>query len=259
MNDRTLDDAIPELCFSFPDVDCKPGEHMASYRVNGKPFVYYMRNHHGDGRIALWLNLADGAQELYLNSGLRGYFFPPYVGTNGYLGVELDKDVDWAMVVSHVKEAFLNVGKNIDPKEIESIQVAAPNKAIDPKDLNPCLRDEVQVLLDKVRRFCTALPEVSETTKFGNPAFLAGKKTFVNIGATKFEMWLEVWVGQERQMDLAELDTYVIPNYIGHKGWIRKYVNQSTEEADIQATLLFSYRHFALKRMLKQLDENFDL
>jgi hypothetical protein len=60
--------------------------------VRGKTFAAYVVNHHGDGRIALWLNAPSGAQELYVKQEPKHFFVPPYVGPRGWLGVNLDKE-----------------------------------------------------------------------------------------------------------------------------------------------------------------------
>ena len=47
-------------------------------------------SHHGDGRVALWLKLPDGAQQALVDSDPDLYFVPPYVGPSGWIGVRLD-------------------------------------------------------------------------------------------------------------------------------------------------------------------------
>jgi hypothetical protein len=41
---------------------------------------------------------------------------------------------------------------------------------------------------------------------------------------------------------------------MGHNGWITLNLQQRQDWPEIEDLLLFSYRHFALKRMLKQFD-----
>ena len=42
--------------------------------------------------------------------------------------------------------------------------------------------------------------------------------------------------------------------YMGHNGWIALNVGEHVSWAEVEALLDESYRHFALKRMLKVLD-----
>lgn len=254
-SDRTFNQVVPQLFHAFPNVESKQGQHLSRYLVDEKVFAYYALNHHGDQRVALWLNLPEGSQKLYLESGLEGYFIPPYVGHKGFLGVELNSDIEWSTVVFHVREAYTNVVREYSSKELNAIEVEGPTRPLRPSEIDPILREDVQELLNRVREICLTLPEVVETKRFGNPAFLAGKKTFVVIGISSTRIYLEVWVGRERQVQLAEDDEYVVPKYTGHNGWILRYVDERTPYTLLSEHVINSYKHFALKRMLKQLSD----
>ena len=47
---------------------------------------------------------------------------------------------------------------------------------------------------------------------------------------------------------------FSIPAYMGHNGWVRLRFDAGFDQAEVQALVLESYRHFALKRMLMALD-----
>lgn len=52
---------IRRLCLAFPQAEEIISHGMRNYRVRGgKVFATYAVNHHGDGRIALWLNAPEG-------------------------------------------------------------------------------------------------------------------------------------------------------------------------------------------------------
>ena len=59
---RNTSDAVNEICLSFPEVETVDSHAMLNFRVRGKTFAVYAINHHGDGRIALWLVAAPGAR-----------------------------------------------------------------------------------------------------------------------------------------------------------------------------------------------------
>lgn len=252
-SDRTLNHAVPELFHALPNVESKRGEHLSRFLVDEKVFAYYALNHHGDQRVALWLKVPQGSQRLYLESGLSGYFVPPYVGHKGYLGVELNQDIEWPTVEFHVREAYANVAPGCSINSLEAISVDAPQRPLEPYEIDSILREDVQRLLNRVREICFSLPEVAETKRFGNPAFLAGKKTFVLLGILGERMFLEIWVGREKQVELAEDKRYLVPKYTGHNGWIVRYVDERTSDSELRDHIVGSYRHFALKRMLKLL------
>ena len=62
-------------------------------------------NHHGDGRIAVWLPAAPGVQAELIAESPNTYFRPPYVGASGWVGVELSK-VDDEQLQALIREAF---------------------------------------------------------------------------------------------------------------------------------------------------------
>jgi hypothetical protein len=37
------------------------------------------------------------------------FFVPPYVGHLGWLGVRLDRDLDWDEIAAHIHEAYVSV------------------------------------------------------------------------------------------------------------------------------------------------------
>jgi len=66
----------------------------------------YSANHHGDLRYALWCNVPEGAQEVLLKSDPENFFYPPYVGKGGWVGLRLDRTAKWATVESIVKDSY---------------------------------------------------------------------------------------------------------------------------------------------------------
>jgi len=63
-NKKTISDAVREVCLSFPEAEEGSAHGAPHFKVRGKTFAMYTINHHGDGRISLWLNSPPGAQEM---------------------------------------------------------------------------------------------------------------------------------------------------------------------------------------------------
>ncbi len=63
-------------------------------------------NHHGDGRFALWCAAEQGLQPLLVDSEPDRFFVPAYVGRRGWLGVRLDRGIDWAEVEGLIEDAY---------------------------------------------------------------------------------------------------------------------------------------------------------
>jgi predicted DNA-binding protein (MmcQ/YjbR family) len=80
---KDIGEAVREICLSFPEAVEKPSHGSPDFRVRGKSFATYVVNHHGDGRIALWLRSPPGAQPLCVEADPDHFFVPPYVGPRG--------------------------------------------------------------------------------------------------------------------------------------------------------------------------------
>ena len=82
----------------------------------------------------------------------------------------------------------------------------------------------------------------------------AGKKNFCTLHFRSKRLRLSVWAGVENQ-DIASFDErYSVPPYTGHNGWLDLDIHDVLIDQECQALIEASYRHFALKRMLKALD-----
>jgi hypothetical protein len=93
------------ICLALPEVEEKEAWGAPTYRVKGKMFAMYVHNHHGDGRIALWLKAPAGVQTMLVEAEPEKFFIPPYQGPAGWIGVHLDRNTD-AEIAFHVRQAY---------------------------------------------------------------------------------------------------------------------------------------------------------
>ena len=82
----------------------------------------------------------------------------------------------------------------------------------------------------------------------------AGTKTFACAHYYTGRLKLNFWVGAARQKQLVKDKRFAVSHYTGHNGWIDLDVEDEQDWAEIEELALESYRHFALKRMLKKLE-----
>ena len=102
-----LNKSVRQLCLAFPQTEELMSHGMPNFRVRGgKVFATYAENHHGDGRLALWLNTPEGMQDEYVRAEPKHFFKPPYVGPAGWLGVRLDAGLAWKRVAPIVRAAY---------------------------------------------------------------------------------------------------------------------------------------------------------
>jgi hypothetical protein len=81
-----------------------------------------MTNHHGDGRFAIWCPAAEGMQDMLVDADAERFFRPPYVWHRGWLGVRLDRRLDWDELAGIIEDAYAEVAP---PKLVEQARLAA--------------------------------------------------------------------------------------------------------------------------------------
>jgi predicted DNA-binding protein (MmcQ/YjbR family) len=254
---KTISDAVRELCLWFPESTEVISHGSPDFRVNGKTFATYVINHHGDGHIALWLNAPQGAQQLYVKQEPKHFYVPPYVGPRGWLGVDLDKGISWKTVAKLVREAYEKVAPPALARRLsKTIEIKPPTTTLPIEEFDPMQSKRALAVLKELREICLSLPETSEDRQFGNPVWRAGKKVFAQAYCYRSELKLQLgfWVGVDQQALLTRDKHFSIPPYMGHNGWIALDVSKDANWKEIRSLASFSYRHFALERMLKALD-----
>jgi predicted DNA-binding protein (MmcQ/YjbR family) len=249
--------AVREICLWFPESEEVLSHGSPDFRVRGKTFATYVINHHGDGRVALWLNSPQGSQQHYVDQDRKHFFVPPYVGPRGWLGVNLDKGISWKTVATLVRHAYEKVAPASLAKSVgTTIDIAPPTRMLDRDEIDPLQSPRAQEVLKELRTICLAFPQTSETTQFGHPVWRAGKKVFAHAYCYRGDRKIQLafWVGVDQQALLIRDKHFSIPAYLGHNGWIAVDVTKQANWKEIRSLALFSYRHFALARMLKELE-----
>jgi predicted DNA-binding protein (MmcQ/YjbR family) len=246
-----VNQAVRDACLWLPEAEEFLSHGSPNFRVRGKTFATYTVNHHGDGRVALWLNAPPGSQELYVPAEPEHFFVPPYVGPRGWLGVVLDRGIAWKRVAALVREAYEKVAPaDLRVRIGKTPALKAPAKRLSASQIDPLQSPRALTVLKSFRKLCLRLPESHEERQFGHPVWQAGKKTFAIAHHDDQRLNLNFWVGVDQQGLLTADPRYRIPPYMGHNGWIALDVGSDCDWQEIEALTLQSYRHFALKRML---------
>ena len=95
------------MCLAHPLTSERASHGEPSFFVKEKhQFVMCADDHHGDGRIALWLAAEYGAQDILVAADPVRFFRPPYVGTRGWIGVRIDMRPDWKHIAILIDEAY---------------------------------------------------------------------------------------------------------------------------------------------------------
>ncbi len=251
----TLADSIRALCVAFPETEAFVSHGAPNYRIRkGKVFATYAVNHHGDGRIALWLNMPRGVQRDYVAREPQHFFVPPYVGPRGWLGVRVDGSLAWSRVAELVRMAYEHTAPARLTTQLGATPtVPAPRRRTSAADVDPRNTPAGRRVLAAMRKVCLALPETSEATQFGQPVWRAGKRVFAQAFCYDGRWRVAFWVGREAQSWLTDDPRFEIPAYLGHHGWIALDASRRLSQRELGRLAHDSYRHFALKRMLEKL------
>jgi hypothetical protein len=98
---------IRRICLALPETSERPSHGAPTFFVRGKrAFVMVVTNHHGDGRFAIWCAAPDGMQRSLVEADPERFFVPPYVGHRGWLGVRLDRALDWNELAGICEDAY---------------------------------------------------------------------------------------------------------------------------------------------------------
>jgi hypothetical protein len=115
-------DRVRVLCLALPETNERLSHGSPAFFIRDKStFVMYLNDHHGDGRLALWCAAPPGMQDALVRGEPEHYFVPPYVGHRGWLGVRLDRDLDWNEIAGVVEDAYLTVA----PKRLAEAAIRA--------------------------------------------------------------------------------------------------------------------------------------
>ena len=99
---------LRKLCLALPDAHEVEAWGEPTFRVRNKLFAMHAaaNNHHGGGRPAVWIKAVPGNQDLMVRTARDRFFVPPYVGASGWVGVWLDRGVDWEELAELLRDAY---------------------------------------------------------------------------------------------------------------------------------------------------------
>jgi hypothetical protein len=98
---------VRAICLALPEVSERLSHGAPTWFVGKRAFVtLWAQGHHADDFPHLWCAGQPGAQDDLTRSEPGRFFRPPYVGGRGWIGVRLDRGVDWAEVAELCQDAY---------------------------------------------------------------------------------------------------------------------------------------------------------
>jgi len=121
------------------------------------------------------------------------------------------------------------------------------------------LRTKTPDPLEKLRKLCLALPEVTERLSHGEPTwFIQGKKTFANYANHHHDDRLAFWCaapdGAQEVLVAQDPERFFRPPYVGHRGWLGVYLDVPVDWGEITDLVAAAWRTVAPKRLLAGLE-----
>src|SRR5262245_26918361 len=98
----TLDRLRP-ICLALPEAEERETWGKETFRVRNKIFCMHMAE--ADAPV-LWCKAPHGSQAILVGADPKRFFVPPYVGHKGWVGVRLNKGVDWREVADLVTRSY---------------------------------------------------------------------------------------------------------------------------------------------------------
>src|SRR5438874_10040315 len=107
--ERTLE-RIRAICLGLPETTERLSHGSPTFFVRDKrAFLMVLTDHHGDGRFAIWCAAPEGMQSMLVDADPEKFFVPPYVGHRGWLGVRLDRGLDWDELAGIAEDAYAEI------------------------------------------------------------------------------------------------------------------------------------------------------
>ena len=104
---------------AWPETDERISHGAPTWWGGRKTFATLHDDHHGDGRLAVWVKSTFDQREDLLAADEETFFVPPYVGPSGWVGVRLDRGVDWDVVEAVLLEGYRLVAPKRALKQLD--------------------------------------------------------------------------------------------------------------------------------------------
>ena len=106
---KSLQAQVRAICMSMPEVTEKLSHGAPSFFIKKQFVMLWPDGHHDHHFPHLWCAAPMGAQQELIETEPERFFRPPCVGSRGWLGVRLDRQVDWDEVAAVCKDAYRTV------------------------------------------------------------------------------------------------------------------------------------------------------
>ena len=98
---------VREIALLLPEAEERESHGQPTFFVAGKQFAQCRDDHHGDGRTVVCVRTS-GADEqaMLLDAAPEVYSRPAYLGSSGWVAVDLTGDADWSLVEDRIARSW---------------------------------------------------------------------------------------------------------------------------------------------------------
>ena len=113
---------LTKICLALPEAARQLSGHHAGFTVRKKTFAYYLKNHHGDGIVAVTAKVLPGDNKALIAAQPDRFYMPAYIGPKGWVALRLDLGaVDWDEVAELVATSY----RLVAPKRLAALVAEA--------------------------------------------------------------------------------------------------------------------------------------
>jgi predicted DNA-binding protein (MmcQ/YjbR family) len=96
--------------------------------------------------------------------------------------------------------------------------------------------------LERLREMCLALPGATEKEAWGDPTWRVRDKIFAmakgNYPGGRPSVWMKARDGVQEMLLATDPDSFFVPPYVGHKGWIGAWMDTPRIKWTVLADLI---------------------
>jgi hypothetical protein len=98
---------VREIALLLPDTEERDSHGQATFFVAGKQFVQLRDDHHGDGLTVVCVRTSGSdEQAMLLDAAPDTYRKPAYLGTSGWVSIDLGGEIDWTLVEDRIARSW---------------------------------------------------------------------------------------------------------------------------------------------------------
>jgi hypothetical protein len=100
-------DRIRDFALTLPGTEERPSHGQPTFFVADRQFAQVREDHHGDGRHVVCVRTSDdNEQAMLLEAAPDTYSRPAYLGSSGWVGVNLAGEPDWQLVEDRIARSW---------------------------------------------------------------------------------------------------------------------------------------------------------